>query len=154
MPFKALRYHAWPHPGKIQVQPSKPSSSAEDLALAYTPGVAAPCLAIRDSGDASFEYTARGNLVGVISNGTAVLGLGDIGPLAAKPVMEGKVVLFKIFADIDAFDLEVAALAALAKEPVPRAVLDMYDLSQLRDDRSTAARRPLPSGTPPRERTR
>lgn len=90
MRVKALRYHAVPRPGKIQVQPSKPSSSAEDLALAYTPGVAAPCLAIRDSDDASFEYTSRGNLVGVISNGTAVLGLGNVGPLAAKPVMEGR----------------------------------------------------------------
>ena len=109
MTLKALRYHASPHPGKIQVHPSKPSSTAEDLALAYTPGVAAPCLAIRECSDASFQYTSRGNLVGVISNGTAVLGLGDIGPLAAKPVMEGKAVLLKTFADIDAFDLEVAA---------------------------------------------
>lgn len=107
--LKALRYHASPRPGKIQVHPSKPSSSAQDLALAYTPGVAAPCLAIRDSADASFDYTSRGNLVGVITNGSAVLGLGNIGPLAAKPVMEGKAVLLKMFADIDAFDLEVNA---------------------------------------------
>lgn len=109
MTLEALRYHASPRPGKIRVQPSKPSSTAQDLALAYTPGVAAPCRAIQRSSDASFDYTVRGNLVGVISNGTAVLGLGDIGPLAAKPVMEGKVVLFKTFADIDAFDLEVDA---------------------------------------------
>ena len=96
-------------PGKIEVVPTKPLTSSRDLSLAYSPGVAEPCLEIRDDPKAAFKYTARGNLVAVISNGTAVLGLGNIGPLAAKPVMEGKGVLFKKFADIDVFDLEVDA---------------------------------------------
>ena len=106
----ALEYHTLGgRPGKIEVVPTKPLTSQRDLSLAYSPGVAEPCLAIRDDPAAAYEYTARGNLVAVISNGTAVLGLGDIGPLAAKPVMEGKGVLFKKFADIDVFDLEVDA---------------------------------------------
>ncbi len=102
-----LRYHREPRPGKIEVVPTKPCMSQTDLSLAYTPGVAIPCLKIRDNPDASFEYTSRGNLVAVITNGTAVLGLGNIGPLAGKPVMEGKAVLFKRFADLDVFDIEV-----------------------------------------------
>ncbi|NRG19754.1 NADP-dependent malic enzyme [Rhizobiales bacterium] len=103
----ALFYHRYPRPGKLEIQPIKPLGNQRDLALAYSPGVAAPCLEIaRDPGTAA-EYTARGNLVGVISNGTAVLGLGSIGPLASKPVMEGKAVLFKKFAGIDVFDIEV-----------------------------------------------
>src|SRR5512146_1488672 len=103
----ALAYHEAGRPGKIEVVPTKPCSTARDLALAYTPGVAEPCLAIQKEPELSYRYTARGNLVAVISNGTAVLGLGDIGALAGKPVMEGKGVLFKRFADIDVFDIEV-----------------------------------------------
>jgi malate dehydrogenase (oxaloacetate-decarboxylating)(NADP+) len=105
----ALDYHSSGRKGKIEVVPTKPVATARDLSLAYSPGVAEPCLAIAEDKDLSFKYTARGNLVGVISNGTAVLGLGDIGPYASKPVMEGKGVLFKKFADIDVFDLEVDA---------------------------------------------
>jgi len=104
----ALEYHRRGRHGKIEVVPSKPLVSQIDLSLAYTPGVAEPCLEIARDPDASWEYTARGNLVAVISNGTAVLGLGDIGPAAGKPVMEGKACLFKKFADIDVFDLELA----------------------------------------------
>jgi malate dehydrogenase (oxaloacetate-decarboxylating)(NADP+) len=104
---EALRYHKEPRPGKIEVVPSKPCLTQTDLSLAYTPGVAAPCLKIKQDPDTSFDYTTRGNLVGVITNGTAVLGLGNIGPLASKPVMEGKGVLFKRFADLDVFDIEV-----------------------------------------------
>ncbi len=104
----ALAYHAQGRPGKIAVVPTKPVATQRDLSLAYSPGVAEPCLAIAAEPEAVARYTARGNLVAVISNGTAVLGLGDIGPLAAKPVMEGKGVLFKKFADIDVFDLELA----------------------------------------------
>lgn len=103
----ALEYHQFPKPGKIQVAPTKPLSSQRDLALAYSPGVAAACDAIVEDPLNAFKYTARGNLVAVISNGTAVLGLGNIGPLAGKPVMEGKGVLFKKFAGIDVFDIEV-----------------------------------------------
>ena len=104
---EALRYHAEPRPGKIEVVPSKPCLSQSDLSLAYTPGVAVPCLEIKRDENLSFDYTARGNLVAVITNGSAVLGLGNIGPLAGKPVMEGKGVLFKRFADLDVFDIEV-----------------------------------------------
>ncbi len=103
----ALEYHSRGRKGKIEVVPTKPLVSQIDLSLAYTPGVAEPCLEIQKNEDASWEYTARGNLVAVISNGTAVLGLGDIGAAAGKPVMEGKACLFKKFADIDVFDLEV-----------------------------------------------
>ncbi len=104
----ALRYHADGRPGKIEVVPTKPCLTQRDLSLAYSPGVAEPCLEIASRPDAAFEYTAKANLVAVVSNGTAVLGLGDIGPLASKPVMEGKGVLFKKFADIDVFDIEIA----------------------------------------------
>ncbi len=104
----ALDYHRLPRPGKLQVEPTKRMVSQRDLALAYSPGVAAACLAIAANPDAAVDYTTRGNLVGVISNGTAVLGLGNIGALAGKPVMEGKAVLFKKFAGIDVFDIEVA----------------------------------------------
>jgi malate dehydrogenase (oxaloacetate-decarboxylating)(NADP+) len=102
-------YHELPRPGKLEVIPSKPCMTQRDLSLAYTPGVARPCLAIQDDPELVNRYTGKGNLVAVVSNGTAVLGLGDIGPLAAKPVMEGKAVLFKRFAGIDVFDLEVDA---------------------------------------------
>jgi malate dehydrogenase (oxaloacetate-decarboxylating)(NADP+) len=103
----ALLYHAKPTPGKIQVVPTKKYATQRDLALAYSPGVAEPCLEIEKDVNNVYKYTAKGNLVAVISNGTAVLGLGDIGPEASKPVMEGKGLLFKIFADIDVFDIEV-----------------------------------------------
>ena len=105
----ALEYHERGRPGKIEVVPTKSVATQRDLALAYSPGVAEPCLAIHSNPDDVFRYTARGNLVAVVSNGTAVLGLGNIGPLAAKPVMEGKGVLFKRFAGIDVFDIEVAS---------------------------------------------
>ncbi|MEE8164904.1 MAG: malic enzyme-like NAD(P)-binding protein, partial [Myxococcota bacterium] len=104
---KALEYHSQGRKGKIKVVPTKPCITAEDLSLAYSPGVAAPCLEIEKNIDDAYKYTAKGNLVAVISNGTAVLGLGNIGALAGKPVMEGKGVLFKRFADIDVFDIEV-----------------------------------------------
>jgi malate dehydrogenase (oxaloacetate-decarboxylating)(NADP+) len=103
----ALDYHSQGRPGKIQVIPTKPTNSQRDLALAYSPGVAEPCLRIAENKEDVYKYTAKGNLVAVISNGSAVLGLGDIGPEAGKPVMEGKGLLFKIFADIDVFDLEL-----------------------------------------------
>ena len=106
----ALDFHEFPVPGKIQVSPTKPLATQRDLALAYSPGVAAPCLEIEKDPLAAYKYTARGNLVAVVSNGTAVLGLGNIGALAGKPVMEGKGVLFKKFAGIDVFDIEVDEL--------------------------------------------
>lgn len=104
---EALNYHQFPKPGKLAIQATKPLATQRDLSLAYSPGVAKACTEIADNPDDALKYTARGNLVAVISNGTAVLGLGDIGPLASKPVMEGKAVLFKKFADIDVFDIEV-----------------------------------------------
>ncbi len=106
---EALDYHAEGRPGKIQVSPTKPFKDQRDLSLAYTPGVAEPCLEIAKRPEDAYRYTAKGNLVAVVSNGTAVLGLGNIGPLAGKPVMEGKGILFKSFADIDVFDLEVGS---------------------------------------------
>ncbi len=105
---EALDYHSHGRPGKIEVVPTKPYSSQRDLSLAYSPGVAEPCLEIEKDKDNIYKYTTKGNLVAVISNGTAVLGLGNIGPEASKPVMEGKGLLFKIFADIDVFDIEIA----------------------------------------------
>ncbi len=105
----ALFFHKHPIPGKLEIQATKPLGNQRDLALAYSPGVAAPCLEIRDDPATAADYTARANLVGVVSNGTAVLGLGNIGPLASKPVMEGKAVLFKKFAGIDVFDIEIDA---------------------------------------------
>ncbi|MCH9651031.1 MAG: NADP-dependent malic enzyme [Deltaproteobacteria bacterium] len=107
---EALRYHSLGRRGKIEVVPTKPTSTQQDLSLAYTPGVAVPCEEIHRDPLLAYEYTAKGNLVGVITNGTAVLGLGNIGPAAGKPVMEGKGVLFKRFADIDVFDLELETL--------------------------------------------
>ena len=106
---EALDYHSQGRPGKIQVTPTKPFKDQRDLSLAYTPGVAEPCLDIAKNPDDAYRYTAKGNLVAVVSNGTAVLGLGNIGALAGKPVMEGKGILFKAFADIDVFDLEVGS---------------------------------------------
>jgi malate dehydrogenase (oxaloacetate-decarboxylating)(NADP+) len=104
---EALLYHAKPTPGKIQVVPTKKYATQRDLSLAYSPGVAEPCLEIAKDVNNVYKYTAKGNLVAVITNGTAVLGLGDIGPEASKPVMEGKALLFKIFSDIDVFDIEI-----------------------------------------------
>ena len=103
----ALDYHAKGRPGKIEVIPSKDTKTQRDLSLAYSPGVAEPCKQIAENPEDVYKYTAKGNLVAVISNGTAVLGLGNIGPAAGKPVMEGKGVLFKVFADIDVFDIEI-----------------------------------------------
>ena len=105
----ALRYHSSGRKGKLEVVSTKPCLTQRDLSLAYTPGVAEPCLAIAAHPDLVYEYTAKGNLVAVISNGSAVLGLGAIGAAASKPVMEGKGVLFKRFADIDVFDLELCS---------------------------------------------
>src|SRR6201996_6328753 len=105
---EALVFHSTGKPGKIEITPTKPLTTQHDLSLAYSPGVAAPCLEIEKDPSTAYEYTAKGNLVAVISNGTAVLGLGDLGALASKPVMEGKAVLFKRFADIDSIDLEVS----------------------------------------------
>jgi malate dehydrogenase (oxaloacetate-decarboxylating)(NADP+) len=104
---QALDYHFGGHPGKIEVTPTKPCRTQRDLSLAYTPGVAEPCLAINKNPHDAFKYTGRGNLVAVVTNGTAVLGLGDIGALAGKPVMEGKAVLFKRFAGVNVFDIEI-----------------------------------------------
>jgi malate dehydrogenase (oxaloacetate-decarboxylating)(NADP+) len=106
---QALAYHAEGRPGKIQVVPTKPTLTADDLSMAYTPGVAEPCREIAKDPERVYRYTARGNLVAVVTNGTAVLGLGNIGALAGKPVMEGKGVLFKRFADVDVFDIEIAS---------------------------------------------
>src|ERR1022692_567299 len=104
---QALDYHFGTRPGKIEVTPTKPCRTQRDLSLAYTPGVADPCLEIQRNPHDAFKYTAKGNLVAVLSNGTAVLGLGAIGALAGKPVMEGKAVLFKRFAQVDVFDIEL-----------------------------------------------
>src|SRR6185312_5696166 len=104
---EALDFHSSGRPGKLEINPTKPMATQRDLSLAYSPGVAAPVLAIAEDPSRAFDYTARGNMVAVISNGTAILGLGNLGALASKPVMEGKAVLFKRFADVDAIDLEV-----------------------------------------------
>ena len=104
---EALRFHSEGRPGKLSISPTKPMATQRDLSLAYSPGVAAPCLRIVEDPDLAYDYTSKGNLVAVISNGTAVLGLGNLGPLGAKPVMEGKAVLFKRFADVDSIDIEI-----------------------------------------------
>jgi malate dehydrogenase (oxaloacetate-decarboxylating)(NADP+) len=104
---EALQFHAGGKPGKIEISSTKPMETQSDLSLAYSPGVAAPVLAINDNPETVYDFTSKGNLVAVISNGSAILGLGNLGPLAAKPVMEGKAVLFKRFADVDAIDLEI-----------------------------------------------
>ena len=106
---EALVYHAKPKPGKIEVIPTTKYNTQRELSLAYSPGVAHPCIEIEKDINNVYKYTSKGNLVAVISNGTAVLGLGDIGPEASKPVMEGKALLFKIFAGIDVFDIEIDA---------------------------------------------
>ena len=104
---EALQFHAQGRPGKLEVVPTKPMATQRDLSLAYSPGVAVPVLAIAEDPSLAFDYTTRANMVAVISNGTAILGLGNLGALASKPVMEGKAVLFKRFADVDSIDLEV-----------------------------------------------
>ncbi|HYF22134.1 MAG TPA: NADP-dependent malic enzyme, partial [Caulobacteraceae bacterium] len=104
---EALNFHRYPQPGKIAVAPTKPMATQRDLSLAYSPGVAVPVLAIAADPDTAYDYTSKGNLVAVITNGTAILGLGNLGAAAAKPVMEGKSVLFKRFADVDSIDVEV-----------------------------------------------
>ena len=130
---QALEYHRSGRPGKIRVEPSKPVTTPFDLSLAYSPGVAVPCLAIHDNPDDVFEYTAKGNLVAVVSNGTAVLGLGDIGPQAGKPVMEGKGVLFKRFADIDVFDIELDARTPEAVIAAVKAIAPTFGGINLED---------------------
>src|ERR1700744_4369325 len=102
---EALPFHARPKPGKLEIQPTKPMATQRDLSLAYSPGVAVPVLRIAENPALAYDYTAKGNMVAVISNGTAILGLGDLGALASKPVMEGKAVLFKRFADVNSIDL-------------------------------------------------
>src|SRR5271155_2110990 len=105
---EALQFHSRGRPGKLEIVPTKPMATQRDLSLAYSPGVAVPVKAIHADPSTVFDYTARGNMVAVVTNGTAILGLGNLGPLAAKPVMEGKAVLFKRFADIDSIDLEIS----------------------------------------------
>ena len=129
----ALFYHRYPRPGKLEIQATKPLGNQRDLALAYSPGVAGPCLAIKDKPESVADYTARANLVAVVSNGTAVLGLGAIGPLASKPVMEGKAVLFKKFAGIDVFDIEVDAGTVDAMVPVVQALEPTFGGINLED---------------------
>jgi malate dehydrogenase (oxaloacetate-decarboxylating)(NADP+) len=129
----ALQYHEEGRPGKIEVVPTKPTSSQLDLSLAYTPGVAVPVLEIAEDPDLAYRYTAKGNLVAVVSNGTAILGLGDRGPLASKPVMEGKGVLFKRFADIDVFDIEVDATDPEQIIDVVRAIAPTFGGINLED---------------------
>ena len=104
---EALEFHRHPQPGKLSIAPTKPMATQRDLSLAYSPGVAIPVKAIAENEDLAFEYTSKGNMVAVISNGTAILGLGNLGAMASKPVMEGKSVLFKRFADVDSIDVEV-----------------------------------------------
>ncbi|MDR1653550.1 MAG: NADP-dependent malic enzyme [Prevotellaceae bacterium] len=129
----ALRYHASGKPGKIEVVPTKPHSSQLDLSLAYSPGVAEPCLEIEKDPHAAYKYTSKGNLVAVISNGTAVLGLGDIGALAGKPVMEGKGLLFKIFAGIDVFDIEIDEKDPLRFVEIVKAIAPTFGGINLED---------------------
>ncbi|HCR67388.1 MAG TPA: NADP-dependent malic enzyme, partial [Oceanicaulis sp.] len=104
---EALNFHRFPKPGKLAMTATKPMATQRDLSLAYSPGVAAPVKAIAEDPDLAYDYTSKGNMVAVISNGTAILGLGDLGAMASKPVMEGKSVLFKRFADVDSIDIEV-----------------------------------------------
>ena len=129
----ALRYHEEGRPGKIAIVPTKPHSSAYDLSLAYSPGVAEPCLAIAEDPSTAYRYTAKGNLVGVISNGTAVLGLGNIGADASKPVMEGKALLFKIYSGVDAFDIEVDATDPEAFIAAVKAIAPTFGAINLED---------------------
>ncbi len=129
----ALRYHEEGRPGKIAIIPTKPYATAYDLSLAYSPGVAEPCLAIAERPEDAYRYTSKGNLVGVISNGTAVLGLGNIGAEASKPVMEGKALLFKIYSGIDAFDIEVDATDPEAFIAAVKAIAPTFGAINLED---------------------
>ena len=129
----ALDYHEFPQPGKISVELSKPAETQQDLALAYSPGVAEPVREIAKDPDNAYRYTGKGNLVAVISNGTAILGLGDLGPLASKPVMEGKALLFKRFANIDAVDIEVDAEDAQAFIDTVARIADTFGGINLED---------------------
>ena len=134
----ALLYHSQGKPGKIEVVPTKPYSTQTDLSLAYSPGVAEPCLEIEKNPQDAYKYTAKGNLVAVISNGTAVLGLGDIGALSGKPVMEGKGLLFKIYAGIDVFDIEVDEKAPECFE-IERRLKEELDIPVMHDDQHGTA---------------
>ncbi len=129
----ALDYHAQPKPGKMATAITKPCANQQELSLAYTPGVAEPCRVIARDADSVYDYTGKGNLVAVISDGTAVLGLGNIGPLASKPVMEGKGVLFKTFADIDVFDIEVSAESSQAFVDTVRRIAPTFGGINLED---------------------
>ncbi|MCC5791170.1 MAG: malate dehydrogenase [Legionellaceae bacterium] len=129
----ALAYHATPKPGKLGIEITKPTNSQMDLSLAYTPGVAEPVLAIVENPKDAYTYTSKGNLVAVMTNGTAVLGLGNVGPLASKPVMEGKAVLFKRFADIDVFDIEIDADNAQAFVATARRIAPTFGGINLED---------------------
>ncbi len=147
----ALDYHEAEPPGKIAIQATKPLANQRDLALAYSPGVAHACMAIAEDPAAVARLTARGNLVGVVTNGTAVLGLGNIGPLAAKPVMEGKAVLFKKFAGIDGYDIEVAEseidafVEAVARLEPTFGGINLEDIkSPVSEPRRTPRREPEP----------
>lgn len=130
---RALRYHSEGRAGKIEVVPTKAHKTQEDLSLAYTPGVAYPCLEIEKDPMKAYDYTNKGNLVAIISNGTAVLGLGNIGALAGKPVMEGKSLLFKVLADVDAFDIEVAENDPMKFVEVVRAIAPTFGAINLED---------------------
>ena len=130
---EALDYHEQGRKGKIEISLTKPCSTQRDLSLAYTPGVAEPCREIHQNPDDVFRYTAKGNLVAVVSDGTAVLGLGNIGPLAGKPVMEGKGVLFKRFADIDVFDIELQTQKAEEIVQIVRALEPTFGGINLED---------------------
>lgn len=132
----ALAYHEFPHPGKTETVPTKPFSTPADLSLAYSPGVAYPSLEIADNPSKVFDYTNKGNTVAVISNGTAVLGIGDVGALAAKPVMEGKALLFKIFANIDAYDIEISEKDPKKMIETVRAIAPSFGGINLEDIRS------------------
>jgi malate dehydrogenase (oxaloacetate-decarboxylating)(NADP+) len=140
---KALAYHSKGRPGKLKVSPTKPTQTQEDLSLAYTPGVAEPCREIARDPDEVFKYTARGNLVAVVTNGSAVLGLGNIGPLAGKPVMEGKAVLFKRFADVDVFDIEVDSNLEDIRAPecfeIESRLVERLDIPVFHDDQHGTA---------------
>ena len=129
----ALQYHEEGKPGKIEIIPTKPYSSQRDLALAYSPGVAFPCLEIEKNSEDAYRYTNKGNLIGVITNGTAILGLGDIGALAGKPVMEGKALLFKIFAGLDAFDIEINEKDPLKMIEIVKAISPTFGGINLED---------------------
>src|SRR5476651_1122965 len=133
---EALAFHAYPKPGKIEITPTKPMATQRDLSLAYSPGVAVPVLAIAKDPDLAYEYTSKGNLVAVITNGTAILGLGDLGSLASKPVMEGKAVLFKRFADVDSVDVEIVSRDADEIITVVKNIGDTYGGINLEDIKS------------------